>query len=176
MDHRLRHDLIHGPEIVNRQRGIQFTNRIANRAFQRPGLIRGADDKTYVGPEKLIRNLAHLEVKFGTGRLIHTGVFGVFNHPNDGAPHFRVLKSWIHAAANRTAGPEPFRECLVDNNDRHRVWIVVLWLKGATLQQPDLHRLEVIVANDIPVVDVLRRTIGCLLVAFDLGVVSVDAS
>src|SRR6185503_12558109 len=129
-----------------------------------------AHDKVYVRPEELIRHLPDLEVEFGTSGLIHPGVLRVFNHANDRAPDFRILKPRIHTSPNGTACPKSFRQRLVDNHNRHRLRVLVLLLEGTSLQQTDLHRLEVIVTNDIPIVDVLRWSIGCWLVAFDLGV------
>src|SRR6185369_8443454 len=137
--------------------------------------MRAADDKIYVRPQELI-HLSYLKVKFGTGGLIHPGVLSVFNHADNGEPNFGIGKPWIYTTTNRTTRPKSFRKCLVDHHNLHRVKIVVLWCKGATLQQPNLHCLEVIVTNDVPIVDVLRRAIGCLLVAFYLGVVSINSA
>ena len=122
-------------KIVDRQRRIQFTHRIANRTFQRHGIIRRANDKIHVRPEELI-HLSRLKIKLRPSGLIHSCVLRVFNHADDREPDFRIWKPGIHTPTDRTAGPEPLRERLVDHHCHHRVGIIVLRLKRAPLQPP----------------------------------------
>ena len=61
------------------------------------------------------------------------------------------------------------------NFDRLRFVAFVSCFEHATFDGADLHGLEVIGTDNVPIINILRRRIGCLLIAFDLRVVSINA-
>ncbi len=103
------------------------------------------------------RGQPHRDVQLGAGRLVDAALLDVVDHADDGLERPLVVAAERDLATDRVQpGEELSRHGLVDDDDRLRALAVAL-VEGAAAQQLDPHGREVVVAGELPVVDVPGR-------------------
>src|SRR5205085_5313039 len=103
-------------------------------------------------------------------------ILGVFDDADDSEPVGSLADLGIDAPSDGAVLPEAPRHRLIDDDYRLCLISHIHRLKGASFKRANPQGLEVILADDVPEIDVLGRPVRRWHVAFDLRVVSINGS
>ena len=134
-------------------------------------IARGAQGEIHLSTRA---DLAFGQEQLGTGGLVESGVFHVLNDADDGEPG--ILKPEAHAAAESAFVPivGPCHGVVDDHGGSGSLDIASV--EEASFKQTRAHGFEEMIADGLPVIDVIAGSAGNGREVFDLGVVGIDAA